>query len=105
MTYQTLEEQLVELRLSTFRNALREQRENPKYNDLPFEDRLSMLVEAEYIQRRENRIARNIRLAKFPMQAALEDVDFAPGRGLERRYILELGQSEWIARRQNLLIL
>ena len=105
MTYQALEEQLVALRLSTFRNALREQRENPKYNDLPFEDRLSMLVEAEYIQRRENRIKRNIRTAKFPMQAALEDVDFAPGRGLERRRILELGQSGWIASRQNLLVL
>ena len=105
MTYQALEEQLVELRLSTFRNALREQRENPKYNDLPFEDRLSMLVEAETLQRRENRITRNIRIAKFPMQAALEDVDFAPGRGMERRHILELGQSDWIARRQNLLIL
>lgn len=105
MTYQALDEQLVELRLSTFRNALREQRENPKYNDLPFEDRLSMLVDAETLQRRENRITRNIRVAKFPMQAALEDVDFAPGRGMERRHILELGQSDWIARRQNLLIL
>jgi DNA replication protein DnaC len=105
MTYQALDEQLVELRLSTFRNALREQRENPKYNDLPFEDRLSMLVDAETLQRRENRITRNIRIAKFPMQAALEDVDFAPGRGMERRHILELGQSDWIARRQNLLIL
>ena len=85
MTHQALEEQLVALRLSTFRNALREQRENPKYNDLPFEDRLSMLVEAEYIQRRENRIKRNIRTAKFTMQATLEDLDFSPSRRLDRQ--------------------
>ncbi len=51
MTHHALEEQLLELRLSTFRNALREQRANPKYHDLPFEDRLSMLVEAETLQR------------------------------------------------------
>ena len=99
MTLKTLDDQLRELRLSTFRNALREQQANPKYNDLTFEDRLSLLVEAECSQRRENRIKRNIRSASFPMQATLEDLDFSPARGLDRRLILELGQSSWIASR------
>lgn len=105
MTLQALDDQLLELRLSTFRNALREQQANPKYNDLTFEDRLSLLVDAECTQRRENRIKRNIRSANFPMQASLEDLDFSPARGLDRRLILELGQSGWIASRNNILIL
>lgn len=105
MTLQALDDQLRELRLSTFRNALREQQANPKYNDLTFEDRLSLLVNAECTQRRENRIKRNIRSANFPMQATLEDLDFSPSRGLDRRLILELGQSGWIASRHNILIL
>lgn len=105
MTQQALYDQLVELRMSTFRNALREQQGNPKYSDLTFEDRLSLLVEAEYLQRRENRIKRNIRSAKFPMQATLEELDFSPSRGLDRRLILELGQSNWIASRHNILVL
>jgi DNA replication protein DnaC len=105
MTLQALEDQLRELRLSTFRNALREQQTNPKYHDLTFEDRLSLLVDAECTQRRENRIKRNIRSANFPMQATLEDLDFSPSRGLDRRLILELGQSGWIASRHNILIL
>ena len=105
MTLQALDDQLLELRLSTFREALREQQANPKYNDLTFEDRLSLLVDAECIQRRENRIKRTIRTAKFPMQAALEDLDFSPARGLERRSILEFGQSGWIASRHNILVL
>jgi len=105
MTLQALDDQLLELRLSTFRNALREQQANPKYNDLTFEDRLSLLVDAECTQRRENRIKRNIRSATFPMQATLEDLDFSPSRGLDRRLILELGQSGWIASRHNILIL
>ncbi|MFL7867253.1 MAG: IS21-like element helper ATPase IstB [Anaerolineales bacterium] len=105
MTLKTLDDQLRELRLSTFRNALREQQANPKYNDLTFEDRLSLLVEAECSQRRENRIKRNIRSASFPMQATLEDLDFSPARGLDRRLILELGQSSWIASRHNILVL
>ena len=105
MTLQALYDQLLTLRMSTFRDALREQQANPKYNDLTFEDRLSLLVDAECVQRRENRIKRNIRSAKFPMHAALEDLDFSPSRGLERRLILEFGQSNWIASRHNILVL
>jgi DNA replication protein DnaC len=105
MTLQTLYDQLLELRMSTFRDALREQQTNPKYSDLTFEDRLSLLVDAECIQRRENRIKRYIRAAKFSMQATLEDLDFSPSRKLDRRLILELGQSNWIANRHNVLVL
>jgi len=105
MTLQALDDQLRELRLSAFRNALREQQANPKYNDLTFEDRLSLLVDAECTQRRENRIKRNIRSANFPMSASLEDLDFSPARGLNRRLILELGQSSWIASCNNILVL
>ena len=78
MSQQTLDDQLHELRLSAFRTALREQQANPQYTDLSFEDRLSLLVDAECSQRRENRVKRNIRAAGFPMTAALEDLDFAP---------------------------
>jgi len=62
-------------------------------------------VDVECSQRRENRIRRNIQLANFPMQAAIEDVDFSPARGMERRSILELAQCGWISSRHNLLIL
>lgn len=105
MTLQALYDQLHDLRLSAFRDALREQQANPKYNELTFEDRLALLVDYECTQRRENRIRRNIRLANFPMQAAIEDVDFAPARGLDRRMVLELAQGNWISSRHNLLIL
>jgi len=105
MTLQALYDQLLTLRMSTFRDALREQQANPKYNELTFEDRLSLLVDAECVKRRENRIKRNIRSAKFPMHAALEDLDFSPSRGLDRRLVLEFGQSNWIASRHNILVL
>jgi len=104
LSQQTLDDQLHELRLSAFRDALREQQASPQYTDLPFEDRLALLVDAECSQRRENRVKRNIRAAGFPMQAALEDLDFSPSRGLERRFILELGQCHWVASRQNILV-
>jgi len=63
MTLQTLCDKLSELRLSAFREALRDQQANSQYSDLVFEDRLSLLVETECTQRREKRIWRGIHIA------------------------------------------
>jgi DNA replication protein DnaC len=105
MSIQTLYDQLLELRLSAFRDALREQQSNPKFIELPFEDRLALLVAHECAQRRENRIRRTLRAADFPMSAALENLDFSAARGLDRHFILELGQCNWITSRHNLIVL
>jgi len=105
MPLQALYDQLLALRLPAFREALREQQSNPKYAELSFEDRLALLVNHECAQRRENRIRRNIHAAAFPMQAALEDLDFSPARGLDRRILLDLGLCNWISSRHNILVL
>jgi len=105
MTLQTLYTQLLELRLPAFRQALQDQQSNSQYSELAFEERLSLLVEQECTQRRENRIRRNLHAANFPMQASLEELEISPVRGLERRIILDLAQSLWISSRQNLIIL
>jgi DNA replication protein DnaC len=105
MNNPTLFDQLLELRLPAFRQALREQEENPKYTELSFEERLALLVDHECTQRRENRVRRCIHVAGFPMQASFEELDFSPGRGLERRKVLELAQCTWITSHHNLILL
>jgi DNA replication protein DnaC len=105
MTLQTLYDQLLELRIPAFRQALQEQQSNPQFTELAFEERLSLLVDHECTQRRENRIRRNIHTAAFPTSASLEDLDLSPSRGLERRTILDLGQCNWIPARQNMIVL
>jgi len=105
MTLQVLYDQLLQLRLPAFRQALQEQQSNSKYTELSFEDRLALLVDHECTQRRENRIRRNIHSAAFSISASIEDLDFSPARGLERRTILELAQCNWITSRQNIIVL
>jgi len=105
MTIQTLYDQLLELRIPAFRQALQEQQSNPKYAELAFEERLALLVDHECTQRRENRIRRNLHTAAFPMSASLEELDLSPARGLERRSVLALGQCNWITARQNMIVL
>lgn len=101
----TLSEKLLELRLTAFREGLREQISNPKYADLSFEERLLLLVELECMRRSDSRIKRRLKLAEFPMSAAIEDLDFSPERGLDKRFILELAQCSWVDKALNILIL
>ena len=105
MISQTLLDKLLELRLPTFREGLREQSSNPHYADLSFEERLLLLVDLECTHRSGGRIKRRLKLADFPMSATIEDLDFSPERGLDRRMILELAQCSWIDKALNILIL
>ena len=104
MISQTLSDKLLELRLPAFREGLREQVANPHYAELSFEERLLLLVELECVRRLENRTKRRLQLAQFPIRSAIEDLDFSPERGLDRRQILELAQCSWIDKARNLII-
>ena len=50
MTLQTLYDQLLELRIPAFRQALQEQQANPQFTELAFEERLALLVDHECTQ-------------------------------------------------------
>jgi DNA replication protein DnaC len=104
MISQTLMEKLLQLRLPAFREGLREQISNPQYAQLSFEDRLLLLVDLECNRRLDSRTKRRLKLADFPMQATVEDLDFSPERGLERRLILELAQCNWVDQALNILV-
>lgn len=98
-------ERLTQLRLPAFREALEEQMRNPKYAELSFEDRLSILVDLECTQRKNSRIKRVVKIAAFPISATVEDVEFSASRGLDRRFSLELAQGEWVSNHLNLIVL
>ena len=104
MISQTLMEKLLQLRLPAFREGLREQISNPQYAQLSFEDRLLLLVDLECTRRLDSRTKRRLKLADFPMQATVEDLDFSPERGLERRLVLELSQCNWVDQALNILV-
>lgn len=105
MTSQILFDKLLELRLPAFREGLREQISNPQYAELPFEERLLLLVDMECSQRSEHRWKRRMKLAEFPLQASIKDLDLSPERGLDRRMVLELAQCQWVDKALNILVL
>jgi DNA replication protein DnaC len=105
MLTQPLLDRLTQLRLPAFRAAFEEQLHNPHYADLPFEDRLGLLVDCECTYRDNNRLQRRLKAARLQLPATVEDLDLSPSRGVDRRLILQLAQGEWIAQHLNILVL
>ena len=70
MISQTLLDKLLELRLTAFREGLREQISDPQYVQLSFKEWL-LLVDLECTRRSDSRIKRRLKLAEFPVQAAI----------------------------------
>jgi hypothetical protein len=78
MLTQPLLDKLTQLRLSAFRAALEEQLHNPQYAELPFEDRLGLLVDRECTHRDNNRLKRYLKAARLPLPATMENLDLLP---------------------------
>jgi DNA replication protein DnaC len=100
---QTLE-QLKELKLNGFVEAWQEQRSQPTYHNLSFDERLALLVEREFLRRQQLRQQRRLKQAKLFVGAAMADVDFEVPRGLKKTQFLEWSQGKWLAERLNLIL-
>lgn len=104
MTHATLD-QLRTLKLFGMADALTEQLSLPAATAMDFEARLTLLVDREVYARDERRRTRLLQRArlKYP-QAALEDLDTRPGRGLDRARITSLALSDWVTAGHSVLL-
>ena len=85
-------ERLLRFKIGGFTNALVAQLESCQYNDLSFEERISLLVDNEHTRRLNIRTNQLFRTAKLPTTASLEEVDFSRERGFFKLQFLELCQ-------------
>ena len=105
MILSTLTQQLDTLGFGGFKAALQRQSEDANYLQLPFEERLYQLLEAEQSERRDKKIKRLLSQAKLKdRQASLDTVEYSAKRGLERSQILSPASGEYISKGQNILI-
>ncbi|MEG6512517.1 IS21-like element helper ATPase IstB [Desulforamulus ruminis] len=101
---QTLEK-LVSMKLSSMAKEYRRQLESPDTTALSFEERFSMLADAEWVSRHNSRLNRLLRMANLRIQGAcLEDLDYDPRRKLDRAYVARLADCLWINEHRNLII-
>lgn len=100
---QTLEKMNV-MKLSGMAEGLRQQLGSAEHVKLAFDDRLGLLVDAEWIAREQRKLAKRLRAAKLRYPASIEDVDFKHPRGLDRQQVLSLGNGGFVQSRHNLVI-
>ncbi|MCD6010106.1 IS21-like element helper ATPase IstB [Halomonas sp. IOP_31] len=74
-------------------------------DDLPFEDRLGMLLDREVLHRENRRLDRLLKAARLRVTACVEDIDYRHPRGLERGRMAPLTSGEWIGQALNLCII
>jgi DNA replication protein DnaC len=97
-------EKLHALNLAGMAEALKGQMQRPEMNDLSFEERFAMLVDAEHLFRENKRMKRLLQNAKLKLSASLEDIDYRAPRGLDKSVVRSLGSCGWIRKRQNVII-
>jgi DNA replication protein DnaC len=93
------------LGLTGVAKALYEQQRQPDIATLAFEDRLALPVDREATERENKRLISRLRFASLRQNAVAEDIDMKAPRGLDKALFQKLVAGEWIARRQNLLII
>jgi DNA replication protein DnaC len=104
LTEPTLEK-LKSLRLDAMAVAWTEQVNNAEVATLSFDERLGLLVDAEWIHRENKRMKRLLFEAKLKIaQACIEDVDYGGGRDLDRAQIRQLATCRWIEEHTNVVL-
>jgi DNA replication protein DnaC len=96
---------LLALGLTGMAKALDEQRQQRNVEGLSFEERLGLLVDREAVERESKRLVLRLKYANLRQSAVVEDLDTHTARGLDRALFAKLASGEWIARRQDLLII
>ena len=105
MTNQRTIDKLTEMRLTAMADAFRSQINDPKFKEVPFEDRFGMLVDIEHSSRKANRLKRLIHNAGFDQtDASIMDINYTSGRKLNKELINRLVTCEYISEHRNLFI-
>lgn len=105
MTNEPTKERLASLGLMAMAAAWIEQNRNADYAALPFDERFSLLIDAEWLARQNKRLKRRLAEAKLRMShACVEGIEFPAERRLDKAKIRQLGTCRWVVEHQNVVI-
>ena len=98
-------EKLKALKLTAFADAWTTQQKDPEMVKLSFDERLGMLVDAEWLHRENARLERCLKEAKLRISSAcVEDIDYAGKRELDKSVVRQLATCRWVAEHQNVAV-
>ncbi|MBU5363124.1 IS21-like element helper ATPase IstB [Enterococcus raffinosus] len=97
---------LYELKLKGMVEAIEFQEGDPSYRELSFQDRISLIIDAEYSRQKSAKLERLIKAAKFVnRQAAIEDIEYHTDRKLDKELILKLKAGKYLQDHHNVILM
>lgn len=100
-----LNQMLAQLKLHGAQLALAEQTEQPKFANLSFEERLSLILEREVLYKDNKRLSRLIKDAKLRhSNAAVEDICYQSKRNIDKAKLKSLQGCHFVTHNHNVLI-
>ena len=106
MLTETTVTKLQEMRLSVMAKAFKDQLTDPNMAGLSFEDRLGLIVDQEWLSRKNNHLKRLVKNAGFAESGAcVEDIEYHADRNLSKAQITRLATCNYISEHNNILLL
>lgn len=86
-----------QFRIKAMGDKLREMVDDPSCDDMTFEERMKVLLDAEATARRDRKVAKLVREARFKDPAAcVEDVIYLPKRKLSKDRVIRWAECRWV---------
>ena len=86
-----------QFRIKAMGDKCREMVDDPAYDELTFEERMKVLLDAEATARRDRKVAKLVREARFKdPSACVEDVLYLAGRKLSKDRVLRWAECRWV---------
>ena len=106
MVNETTIAKLNELRLNSMAESYRNQLQDSAFNELSFEERFGLMVDAEWARRKNNKLTRLIRKSELHFHdACIEDIEYHADRKLDKAQITRLSTCTYIQEKHNIIIL
>lgn len=103
----TIEEtltKLTEMKLTSMVQAVRELMETAPGHQLSFDEKLGIIVDREWGERDNRRLARRLKDAKLATRASLDNVLCDPERGIDKAAMRTLSTCQWIKSKHNVIV-
>lgn len=97
-------EKMRAMRLRTMAELYQQSLASNLYNELSLDEVMATLIDAEWEDRRQRKIAGLIKRAGFRQQASATDIDYHPGRGLDKSLVGRLLSLTFVKTAENLII-
>ena len=104
MTNEPTLEKMKQLKLYGMLNAFQATMQTNIAHNFTNDELIAHLIDAEWEQRYNRKIARLLKAANFRNQASFQQIDFMYARNLDKNLLLRLSSCDWIKKAENVLI-